>query len=580
MRRLPDALLEEHNCLVTWPHKQSGQPTKELAFQQALRLQQALWREAREFPEGRSKGGPQGAWLDLEWARGTRANLVSQSARECVREELDHKAQTGKCIDEKRLHQNLISSQPLAFNLFSPLKKDPDLASVVLSRVTSHDLRVTRIEFEHSPGRGDPAFTGDYSASDVHIEYETPARKRGFFGIEVKFHENLTPEAPTDRYRRRYSEVAAAMGCFASESEAALRDPTLEQLWRDHLLVGSQLLHQPLGFDEGQFVLLYPTINKSCRDAEAAYREMLTDDSTFASWRLESFVDVLACETNAPWVYDIRGRYLDFTRVNQAWQGHYLEKTCQWAAKAADTLGTLMANEGHRAHFRPTTSGVTMVGLIPGKCNLGKRYRNLGRLVANFDEEFGVHCDAEGPAKPTGEKELQGFLIRDALTHGGSMAALNDASASTNGPVELTFVTDELVMPTVNGDHRLDLLAVRRLSSGRAIPVVIELKTSRDRKELLRQAPTYGDVLSHHLDALAELTSCVLGQDVRFERPPEKWIVWPQAGAEHDPCSDDFAAVDVRVVGYELRGGLYLFRVEDPPGASGKGRNTAQVSGK
>jgi len=560
MRRLPDALLEEHNCLVTWTHKQTGRKTRELAFQQALRLQQALWREARAFPAGRSTGGEQGAWLDREWARGTEANFLTQAARECVREELEHLNETGKCIDEERLHENLVSSQPLAFNLFGPLKKDPALASAVLSRVIGHDLCVTRIEFEYSPGRGDPAFTGDRSASDVHIEYESRDGKRGFFGIEVKFHENLTPQVPAENYRRRYSEVAAAMGCFVSESEAALRDPTLEQLWRDHLLVGSHLLHQPLGFDEGQFVLLYPEINESCRDAEAAYRHALTDDSTFASWRLESFVDAMARETNAPWVDDIRGRYLEFTPVNRAWQRHYLNKTCEWATKAADALGALGANEGHRAHFRPTTSGITMVGLLPGKCDLGKSYQNLDRLVTNFEEEFRAHCNAEGPAKPTSEKELQGFLVRDALTHSRSMAALNGATAPTNDPVELTFVTDELVMPTVSGDHRLDLLAIRGLASGRPIPVLIELKTLRARKDLLRQVTTYGDVLAEHLGALAKLTSCVLGQDVRFEGPPEKWIVWPRAGAHPDPCSDEFAAVEVRVIAYEQRGDGYLFR--------------------
>ena len=71
---------------------------------------------------------------------------------------------------------------------------------------------MTAIEFEHSPGRGNPDYTGDKSAFDVFVEYRTTAERTAFLGFEMKYHENLMNAAA--RLRDRYEEVALQMGCF------------------------------------------------------------------------------------------------------------------------------------------------------------------------------------------------------------------------------------------------------------------------------------------------------------------------------------------------------------------------------
>ena len=60
--------------------------------------------------------------------------------------------------------------------------------------------------FEHSPGRRDPRFTGDRSAFDVSVRYESPSGQRDFLGIEVKHHETLNDKA--SEHRSRYDEIA------------------------------------------------------------------------------------------------------------------------------------------------------------------------------------------------------------------------------------------------------------------------------------------------------------------------------------------------------------------------------------
>ena len=110
-------------------------------------------------------------------------------------------------------------------------------------------LRVTAIEFEHSPGRGNPRFTADGSAFDVFVDYQLGGA-RAFLGIEVKYVENLAVREA--QHRPRYDEIARDMGIFESDRLPRLRVRPLEQFWRDHLLACSLLLDPGSGYDRGQ----------------------------------------------------------------------------------------------------------------------------------------------------------------------------------------------------------------------------------------------------------------------------------------------------------------------------------------
>lgn len=72
--------------------------------------------------------------------------------------------------------------------------------------------------------------------------------------------------------------------------------------------------------------------------------------------------------------------------------------------------------------------------------------------------------------------------------------------------------------------------------------------------------------MGEHADQFAELFSALLGEDIRFDGPTEKWIVWPAAGASADPRTQELLDVGIRVTGYAVDGGRYSFVVG--PGAS------------
>jgi hypothetical protein len=301
------ALLQTHRAFVA-----TDDP-----YQRRARLLQALWREARGLPIGaKTSGDPIGSRIPLMFARESFANFLTDAAESAARAELAAAGDgTGKLIEEDRLLANLLSSQPLCFNLFGEVQADLGLATRVFRELFPERIGgVTAVRFEHSPRRGDARYTGDRSAFDVFVEHSTPAGARGFIGIEVKYHEGLNDAAST--HKPRYDALADAMGCFVADQRAALRDKPLQQIWRDHLLAGSMLANAADGWASGLYVFLHAERNTRCVQAAARYGACLTDARTFAPLTLERMVAALKTHATGSWVAELEDRYLGWHKID------------------------------------------------------------------------------------------------------------------------------------------------------------------------------------------------------------------------------------------------------------------------
>ena len=300
-----ESILRQHHVLVR----------SDSRFQSEIRLLQALWRERQGLPAGLHRGLPLGSRLEMPRAKETLENYLTDNVRGVVRREVLDQGNSGdKLYKAPRIFNDLLSSQPMCFNLFGELKCDLEMASRVFQRLHDRVDAVTDVNFEHSPGRGEARFTDDKSAFDVFVDYVSKDEKKGFIGIEVKYHENLKDDPA--RLRQRYEEVADAMGVFRSDCRDALRAQPLQQIWRDHLLAGSMLLAD-CGYDEGFFAFLSPRGNVPCANAVAFYRECLADSASFKAWSLEEVVGHLRDVDAGPWVDRFHDRYLDFSKVEQ-----------------------------------------------------------------------------------------------------------------------------------------------------------------------------------------------------------------------------------------------------------------------
>lgn len=298
--------------------------TADNSFQRKARLLQALWREEQGYPAGTHRGrvlgsrvqSPEGT-RNLEWARKSLTNFLTPTIRQVVWEQaLSPEVPGEKLLEPDRLITNLLSSQPLCFNLFGELREDLALASQVMGELTHKRVEeVTHIEFEYSPGRRNCKYTGDRTAFDVYMEY-SGQKGRGFVGIEVKYHENLADAE--DPHKCRYTEIAKAMGCFGPQPSEALKHKPLQQIWRDHLLAGSIRQTDADKFDDGFYVFLYPAGNEACSKALRSYQGHLVSSETFVPLTLEECVDALGRHTGAEWVRACWDRYLNFGKL----EGH------------------------------------------------------------------------------------------------------------------------------------------------------------------------------------------------------------------------------------------------------------------
>ena len=289
-------------------------------FRWRLRLLQSLWREKRGLRKGTLDGKPdgilRGACLAMPEAQDTLSNYLTPNIREVVRRELDNPG--GKLYGAPRIYNNLLSSQPLYFNLFGELTLDLDLATRALADMSEGRIaKVRAIDFEFSPGRRDSSYTDDGTAFDVYVQYETRSGGNGFAGIEVKYHENLDTGDEKKHYEEhgeRYDKIAEAMGCFREAELGKLRGSRLQQIWRDHLLMG---VHKDVHeFEDAFFVILGPEDNSYLSEAVREYLECLSDDSTFRNWTLEGLVERLMAHSSAEWIRDFHCRYLDFSRLD------------------------------------------------------------------------------------------------------------------------------------------------------------------------------------------------------------------------------------------------------------------------
>jgi hypothetical protein len=277
-------------------------------FSAYARLLQSKWRDKNGFPELKL-----GNFLEIEFAKANKANFLTDKIKQLVMQEVANAKKTGGLIGEPRIWNNLLSSQPLCFNLFGELHFDLHLATNFFKLLYPNRIEtVTAVKFEYSPGRGNTKYTGDRSAFDVFVEY-TKNDKKGFIGIEVKYAESLkeeTKEKANKNFKEQYATLTNTCGLFNPDSINELRQPPLSQIWRDHLL--SVATKQD--YDEGFFVFLFPSKNKQCQDGVDKYKQFLASNdcliNNFYIEHLEKYIITLDNIANTDWSKELRDRYL------------------------------------------------------------------------------------------------------------------------------------------------------------------------------------------------------------------------------------------------------------------------------
>ena len=230
-------------------------------------------------------------------------------------------------IQEDRLFNNLLSSQPMAFNLFYPLEKlrsesPQDATRAIQAALPCYDIAlVEEVALEFIPEKYKD-ITGDRSAMDAIIRYVDFEGKNCFIAIETKYSESLgANEAKDDATKEKERRVAVELGFFCDEAakQIASGEVPLTQIYRNFLL--SEAYGKKCGL--GSFsIVLAPSIHPSTEREVASLLPKLKEEyaKKLKIVHLEDFVDALIANTPEEYssLFDrFKSRYLDFDKARK-----------------------------------------------------------------------------------------------------------------------------------------------------------------------------------------------------------------------------------------------------------------------
>jgi hypothetical protein len=156
-----------------------------------------------------TKGRPLGNLLASEAVAQRPGLNFLDGVAEYVDERIPQVRQAKGTLDPDRLRRNMLSSQPMCFNLFGFLRHAPGSAKL-LSGLLERPVRAVSIMECEWPGD----YLDDKTAFDAFVVYETEAGAQAFYGIETKYTDSFSPtEYPPEKYQPQTDELLESGFC-------------------------------------------------------------------------------------------------------------------------------------------------------------------------------------------------------------------------------------------------------------------------------------------------------------------------------------------------------------------------------
>lgn len=225
-------------------------------------------------------------------------------------------------VEEFRLLNNMLSSQPMCFNLFGPMVKDLNLAKRVVDHILPGQVKeVITVKVEHAP---EPAseYLNDRTAFDAFIDFVGTDDKRHFIGIETKLTEPFSQKEYDGECYRRWSDRDDSP--WLKEAWSHLAEIRHNQLWRDHLLAVAMELHPESSYESGSLMLVYHPRDKHCDETKRIYQRLLKpENKSFLDYPLDKLMKVIEPQLNddgqKKWLNDFKDRYLNLS-LSEDWR--------------------------------------------------------------------------------------------------------------------------------------------------------------------------------------------------------------------------------------------------------------------
>jgi hypothetical protein len=223
----------------------------------------------------------------------------------------------GGTVEVFRLYNNMLSSQPMCFNLFGPLVSDHSRACGLVAAIVPDGVsEVTAVALEYAPEPADQ-YLGDRTAFDAFVEYRNGSGRLCALGVETKLTEPFSQKEYDGPLYRRWMQLPDAP--WRPEAAVTVQAKAHNQLWRDHLLAVAMRHHQDSKYAKTRLMVVRHPGDMECADVVAGYRELLRDgDDSLIDMPLDALVrswtDVIGAVSHRDWLREFSVRYLELER--------------------------------------------------------------------------------------------------------------------------------------------------------------------------------------------------------------------------------------------------------------------------
>jgi len=298
------------------------------AFTRKARLLQSMYRveigEEEGFGPTRNSKRKYGNMISGGEVSGK--NFLMKETFEYAKERVEKKKKekTVETIDGFRLFNNLLSSQPMAFNMFYPLmsllKQDPAKVTLAVRSVFKNlpVFEVTEIGLEFIPTPIEN-YTNDKSTMDAYIKFVDNKGGKHIIAIETKYTDVLGVNEAS--HCEEQKQLLIDTGLFNPDFEELLKGGKvkLTQIYRNLLLTERYRMVE--GLKDSYSVVLSPKEHPSTQEEISSVTEYLKPEYAYklSAVSLEDFVDAMIQylpEYYAQVYERFRGRYLSFGKVD------------------------------------------------------------------------------------------------------------------------------------------------------------------------------------------------------------------------------------------------------------------------
>ena len=298
------------------------------AFTRKARLLQSMYRveigEEEGFGPTRNSKRKYGNMISGGEVSGK--NFLMKETFEYAKERVEKKKKekTVETIDGFRLFNNLLSSQPMAFNMFYPLmsllKQDPAMVTLAVRSVFKNlpVFEVTEIGLEFIPTPIEN-YTNDKSTMDAYIKFVDNKGGKHIIAIETKYTDVLGVNEASRCEEQK--QMLVDTGLFSEDFEELLMGGKvkLTQIYRNLLLTERYRMVE--GLKDSYSVMLSPKEHPSTQEEISSVTEYLKPEYAYklSAVSLEDFVDAMIQylpEYYAQVYERFRGRYLSFGKVD------------------------------------------------------------------------------------------------------------------------------------------------------------------------------------------------------------------------------------------------------------------------